>query len=130
MTTTLWCLLVVALLPYGLAGLGGYFRLSQLGRIDNKNPRAQARELTGAGARAVAAQANAWEATAFFAAAVVVTHLAGVPEAALAPWAIAYLVTRLLHPVLYLANLDLVRSLVFVAGLGCIVMMFIKAAGV
>ena len=49
-----------------LAGVGGYFRQANLGAVDNENPRTQAALLEGAGARAYAAQANAWEAVALF----------------------------------------------------------------
>ena len=51
--------MIVALLPYVLAGVGGYFRRTNLGTVDNDNPRGQAALLEGAGARAYAAQANA-----------------------------------------------------------------------
>ena len=72
MTTPLWCLVIVAILPFVLSFSGGYFRMRQLGSIDNKHPRLQAAKLEGVGARAYAAQANAWEALAYFMAAVVV----------------------------------------------------------
>ena len=82
MTTPLWCLVIVAFIPLILAGVGGYLRLQQLGKVDNKHPRTQALELTGAAARTLAAQANAWEATALFTVSVVIAHLAGADEAA------------------------------------------------
>ncbi|MEB2343880.1 MAG: MAPEG family protein [Deltaproteobacteria bacterium] len=122
MTTPLWCLVIVALLPYVLSFSGGYFRMRQLGGIDNKHPRLQAMKLEGAGARAYAAQANAWEALGFFTAAVVVLHLAN-PEAArgatAANLSLGFLATRIVHPIAYLANLDVLRSLAFLAGLAC-----------
>ena len=77
MTTPFWCLLVACLIPYFIVPIGGYFRSAQFGAIDNKNPRSQGAALTGAGARAQAAQANAWEAVPVFASAVIVAHLAG-----------------------------------------------------
>jgi len=127
MTTPLWCLVIVALLPYLLSFSGGYFRMRQLGAIDNKQPRLQVAKLEGIGARAYAAQANAWEALGFFTAAVVVLHLAN-PEVArgttAANLSLGFLATRVLHPVFYLANQDLLRSLVFLAGLGCVFGLF------
>lgn len=120
MTTPLWCLVIAALLPYVLSFSGGYFRMRQLGGIDNKHPRLQAAKLEGAGARAYAAQANAWEALAFFTAAVVVLHLAN-PEAArgstAASLSLVFLATRIVHPIAYVANLDVLRSLAFLVGL-------------
>lgn len=123
MTTPLWCLVIVALLPFLLSFSGGYFRMRQLGAVDNKHPRQQVAKLEGVGARAYAAQANAWEALAVFTAAIVVLHLAN-PEAARGSTAsnlsLVFLATRVAHPIAYLANQDLVRSLVFVVGLGCV----------
>ena len=122
MTTPLWCLLIVALLPYLLAFSGAYFKMRQFGAVDNKHPRQQAQRLEGAGARAVAAQANAWEALGVFTAVLAVLHFAN-PEAArgatAANLSLGFLGTRLLHPIFYLANIDVARSLVFVVGFGC-----------
>lgn len=123
MTTPLWCLVLVALLPYLLSFCGSYFRMRQLGAIDNKHPRLQVAKLEGVGARAYAAQANAWEALAVFTAALVVLHLAN-PEAArgatAANLSLGFLATRIAHPVAYLADQDMLRSLVFTVGLGCV----------
>ena len=55
MTTPFWCLAAACLIPYVLAGVGGYFRLQQFGSTDNKNPRLQTAKLEGTGARAAAA---------------------------------------------------------------------------
>jgi uncharacterized MAPEG superfamily protein len=121
-TTPLWCLLIVALLPYPLAFLGGYFKTRQFGAIDNKHPRQQTAKLEGAGARAAAAQANAWEALALFTAVIAVLSFAN-PEAArgatAANLSLGFVATRVLHPICYLANIDVVRSIVFLAGIVC-----------
>jgi uncharacterized MAPEG superfamily protein len=124
MTTPLWCLVVVALLPYVLSTLGGYFRQRQFGSIDNKHPRQQAAKLEGAGARVQAAQANAWEALSFFTAGVVVSHLTGADPGKAANLSLGFLATRLLHPILYVANLDILRSTVFLVGLACVFGLF------
>ena len=130
MTTPLWCLLIVALLPYPIAFLGGYFKTKQFGKVDNKNPRQQTALLEGAGARAAAAQANAWEAVGVFTAAMVVLHLAN-PEAArgatAANLSLGFLATRIAHPILYIANQDTLRSLVFMVGMGCVIGIFVIA---
>jgi uncharacterized MAPEG superfamily protein len=128
MTTPLACLLILAVLPYVLAALGGYLRLRQLGNLDNNHPRIQATRLEGIAARAWAAQYNAWEALAVFGAVVLVGHLAGADGEASANASLVYLATRLAHPVLYLANLATARTLVFVIGLGCIARLLQLAA--
>ena len=122
MTTPLWCLAIVAVLPYVLSFSGAYFKMQQFGSIDNKHPRVQAAKLEGAGARAWGAQMNAWEALGFFTAVQVVLHLAN-PEAArgatAANLSLVFLGTRVLHPIFYLANIDVARSAVFLVGLVC-----------
>lgn len=122
MTTPLWCLLIVSVLPYVLSFTGGYFKMRQFGSVDNKHPRIQAAKLEGVGARVVGAQANAWEALGFFTAVLAVLLFAN-PEAGRSSTAanlsLVFLATRVLHPILYLANLDIARSSVFLVGLGC-----------
>jgi len=124
MTTPFWCLLIVALIPYVLAGAGGYLRFKQLGALDNKEPRTQALQVTGAAARAVAAQANAWEAVAVFSAAVFVAHFAGADPGLSATAAVLFVVARVIHGILYIADLDKLRSLVFLGGFGCALWLF------
>ena len=128
MTTPLWCLVITALLPYALSTLGGYFRQKQFGTLDNKNPRAQESALEGAGARVQAAQENAWEALPVFAVAVIVAHLAGADPDRSATAALVFVATRILHPIFYVANLDLLRSLVFLVGLANVIWLFVLAA--
>ena len=128
MTTPFWCLVVVVFIPYALAGTGGYFRGKAFGTADNKDPRAQAAKLEGTGSRAYAAQANAWEATAVFTAAVVTAHVAGVAPESAAPWTITFVVARILHPIFYIMDQDKLRSLSFLAGFVCVIALFVKAA--
>jgi uncharacterized MAPEG superfamily protein len=127
-TTPFWCLLVVILVPYVLAGTAGYFKAQQFGRLDNKNPRAQGAALQGAGARAWAAQQNAWEALAIFAPAVIVAHLAGADPGSSATAAALFVGARVLHAVFYLANLDVLRSLSFFVAFGSVLWLFGLAA--
>lgn len=128
MTTPFWCLFVVVLIPFVLAAVGGYFRGQQFGQADNKNPRLQAAQLEGAGARAYAAQENAWEALAMFTAAVLVAHLSGVPSSEAAPWTIAFVAARIFHPIFYIMDIEKLRSLSFLVGFVCIIGLFVKAA--
>ena len=127
MTVPFVCLLIVVLLPYALSTLGGYFRVRQLGTLDNKYPRIQATELEGIGARAWAAQANAWEAVSVFTAAVLVAHVAGADPEKSATAAIAFVALRVAHAACYLANLDVLRSIVFLGSLVAAVRLFLLA---
>jgi uncharacterized MAPEG superfamily protein len=128
MTIPFWCLLVACLIPFFIAPIGGYFRGKQFGTMDNKNPRIQAAGLTGAGARAQAAQANAWEALPVFAAAVLVAHLAGADAGSSATAALVFIAARVGHAGFYLADLDKARSGIFLVGLGCCIWLFVLAA--
>ena len=128
MTTPFWCLLVIAFLPYLLAVIGIYFRIKQFGGWDNDNPRAQYARLEGAGWRVWCAQQNAWEALGLFTATVVVAHLAGADPEKSAIAASVFLVTRLLHPVLYVANFATLRSITVFTGLFSCIYLFYLAA--
>lgn len=128
MTIPLWCLFIVSLLPYGLAGAGNYYRLKSPGGLDNQNPRAQIAKLDGPGARAYAAQQNAWEALGLFTAAVLINHLAhGDPQSS-ALAAMIFVVARLLHAVAYIRNWDKARTGIFCIGLICCIALVVLGA--
>jgi uncharacterized MAPEG superfamily protein len=128
MTVPFWCLLIAIVLPYVLAGLAGYYRTRQFGRLDNKHPRIQAAALEGAGARAWAAQQNAWEALPVFASAVFVAHLAGADARQSATAAEVFVGARVLHAICYVTNLDIARSAIFFVGFGSCIWLFVLAA--
>lgn len=125
MTTPMICLLVTLLLPLLLAGVGGFYRSREPGGMDNNDPRAQASQLTGAGARAYAAQQNAWEAVALFAPAVLVAHVLGADPATSATLAVTFVGLRVVHGICYLADLATLRSIAFVASLVCVIWLFV-----
>ncbi|MEM1246184.1 MAG: MAPEG family protein [Acidobacteriota bacterium] len=128
MTTPFWVLLVTALIPYVLAGIGAAQRKSQLGTIDNSNWRAnQLPQLTGLGSRAYSAQANTWEAVAMFTAAVTVNHLAGADPGPSAVAALVFLGARVAHTLLYLADQATLRTLAFLIGWGSCLWLFALA---
>jgi uncharacterized MAPEG superfamily protein len=110
---------VGCLIPFVLAGVGGYFKSRQFGSLDNKNPRAQTAALEGPGARAAAAQSNAWEALAVFTAAVFVNHATGGDAGTSGTLAMVWVAARILHAIFYVADIDMARSGVFLVGLGC-----------
>ena len=127
MTTPLWCLLIVTFLPFVLSMVGNALRQRQFGRIDNNHPRQQQAQLTGAGARALAAQQNAWEALAMFTPAVLIAHLNGVTAGQASMAAMLFVAMRIAHGVLYLANQSTLRSLVWVVALGALIWLFVVA---
>lgn len=128
MTIAFWCVFVACLLPVLTAWLSSWYRYQQFGAIDNKHPRTQSAAMEGAGARAVAAQQNAWEALPVFVAAVVVAYLAGLDQTKADIAGVIFIVARLLYPVFYICNLDILRSLSFIVGFFSCVSLFVMAA--
>ena len=120
-------LLICCVLPLVWAWVSSYYRYSQFGGIDNKEPRIQCEKLTGAGARAVAAQANAWEALAVYAAALLAVTASGVSAEQYSYLLWIFIAARVAHGVTYLINQDIIRSLSFIVGYGICIYMFVLA---
>ena len=127
MTTVISSLLILCILPISCAWIAAFHKQKQLGSVDNKEPRTQSTQLTGAGARAVAAQGNSWEALAIFSAAVLALVIAGVDLSTVATQALVYTVLRIVYIPLYLLDIDKLRSLVFVGGFGICMYFFYLA---
>jgi uncharacterized MAPEG superfamily protein len=125
--TVLACLLIAILMPYVLAGVAGRYKARQLGKIDNRNPRAQAAQLTGAGGRAVAAQQNAWEALAVFTASLAAAFFAGVEPATIVLPALIFVAARVAHAVCYLRDLASARSASFLVATVACLWIFVRA---
>ncbi|MCW1244426.1 MAPEG family protein [Pseudomonas sp. SAICEU22] len=123
MTVALWCVLIAFLLPYlcvAIAKAGGRFRLR-----DNYDPRDFLDSLEGAPRRAYAAQLNSFEISPFFAAAVIVAHLAGNAElVTINVLAVLFITSRLLYIICYLADWAVIRSLVWFVGVGLVASFF------
>lgn len=113
MKTAIIVLLCLCIMPYVFAAIAHYYQKKQLGEIDNQRPREQYAQLHGPGARAVAAQQNAWEALAIYSAALLAVVGSGLDVKYLGEAAIIVLIGRLLHGFFYLANLDKLRTLSF-----------------
>ena len=129
MTTPFWCILFVLLIPFVLALAGDVFRIKEFGTYDNVHPRDQSASLTGMGARAWAAQQNAWEALAMFVPSVLIAHLAGADPSSSATASIVFCFARVLHAVFYLSKLSTLRSLSYFVALGCCLWLFWLSAG-
>ena len=129
MNTVIGSLLILCILPVVCAWIGGYHRQKQLGSVDNKEPRVQSQQLTGAGARAVAAQANSWEALAVFSAAILAVFISGIGFDSISTLVIAFVVLRIVYIPLYLADQDKLRSLVFLGSYGiCMYLLYLALA--
>jgi uncharacterized MAPEG superfamily protein len=127
MNTVIGSLLVLCILPLACAWIAGFHRQKQLGSVDNKEPRIQSQKLTGAGARAVAAQANSWEALALFSAAVLAVFISGVELQSIARLALLFVALRIVYIAVYLGNQDKLRSLIFLVGFGICMYLFYVA---
>ena len=124
MTIAFWSILAAALLPYlsiliAKAGARGF---------DNHQPRTWYQSFEGYRQRAIWAQQNSFEIFPLFAAAILLAHLAGAEQARVDGLAIAFVASRLAYIACYLADLALVRSLVWTFGLLCCVMLFVVSA--
>lgn len=122
MTIGYWCVLVAALLPYvftGLAKAGGR-------RYNNYAPREFLEKQEGYRKRAHWVQLNSFEAFPAFAAAVIIAHLTGGEQGRIDMLAMAFIAIRILYGILYLSNQANLRSLVWMAGIGCTVALFIS----
>jgi len=130
MNTVIGSLLVLCILPLLCSWIAGYHRQKQLGSIDNKEPRTQSLKLTGAGARAVAAQSNCWEALAVFGAAVLALVISGVDLQSVSTLAWVFVALRIVYIGLYIGNQDKLRSLIFLVGYGiCMYLFYLALSG-
>ena len=122
MTIAYWCVLFMGLFPYVAAGIAkkgfeGY---------DNGMPRHWLAKQTGFRARANAAQANLFESLPFFFAAVVIASFAHAPQARVDILAIGFVIARIAYLVCYVANWPTTRSIVWFAGIACVVAIFFQ----
>ncbi|WP_110687602.1 MAPEG family protein [Salinicola aestuarinus] len=127
MTTILLCLLITALIPYGLAFWASAERRQAFGKIDNHHPRQQYANLTGRGARLWAAQQNAWEALGLFTAAVVAVGLTGTTGALVVLASVIFVLARIGHALCYALDLATPRSIIFIVAFIAVLFMFATA---
>jgi len=123
MTIAYWCVLFAALMPYVLTG---YAKTTARG-YDNRAPRDWQSRLEGRSARAHWAHLNAFEAFPFFAAAVIIAHLAGGEQAAIDGIALGFIAARVAYSVLYIAGIARMRSAVWALGFFATIALFVIA---
>ena len=122
MTIAYWCVLFMGLFPYLAAGIAkkgfeGY---------DNGMPRQWLAKQTGFRARANAAQANLFESLPFFFAAVIIASIANAPQSRVDLLAIGFVTARIAYLICYVADWPTTRSIVWLAGLACVVSIFFQ----
>jgi uncharacterized MAPEG superfamily protein len=122
MTIAYWCVLFMGLFPYVAAGIAkkgfeGY---------DNGMPRHWLAQQTGFRARANAAQANLFESLPLFFTAVIVASIANAPQNRVDLLALGFVLARVAYLVCYVANWPTTRSIVWLAGLVCVVAIFFQ----
>ncbi len=115
MTVLIVCLFISVLLPM-LAKVPLAIAMNQQGGYDNKHPRNQQAQLTGFGARALAAHQNAFEALISFAPAILLAIITNNTGSTIQTLAIAHIVARIAFNILYLLNISLLRSLAWTVG--------------
>jgi uncharacterized MAPEG superfamily protein len=127
MTVPFVCVFVAAALIYFPRILSAMGQRARPEGWDNNHPRAQQALLKDWAGRARDAHANAFESFAPFAAAVLVAHLSHA-DAEWSKWlAVTHVVARTAYPVLYVANLATLRSVVWFVGIGATFGLFVLA---
>ena len=120
-----WCVLAAVLAPYFLS----LAARSQASRSDYvRDPRAFSESLSGWRKRAHLAHLNAFEATPAILAGVVIAELAHAPRSHVDGLAIAFVLARVLHAALYIADKPMLRSHAWRAGILCVIALFVDAA--
>lgn len=112
MTITYWCLLIAALIPYGLI----FMAKAGAPTFNNHSPRIFLHNLTGWRARAHWAHLNGFEAFLVFLGGVFVAHSLGMPQALMDKLALVFISARILYSICYLTNKSTLRSLFWFVG--------------
>ena len=120
MTIAYACVLLMGLLPYVAAGIAK----KGFENFDNSMPRQWLAKQTGFRARANAAQANLFESLPLFFAAVIIASMNNAPQATIDLLAIGFVLSRITFLICYLVNWPTTRTIVWVAGLICVIAIF------
>jgi uncharacterized MAPEG superfamily protein len=124
MTTAFWCILAAGLLPYAAT----FVAKGGAKDFNNADPRGWLQRQEGFRHRANAAQLNSFEAFPLFAAAVLVAAFLRAPQARIDMLALGFIAARVAYLIFYLANISILRSLAWLAGMVCVVSIFLVAA--
>ena len=125
MSIPFWCVLICALLIF-VARVPVTKAMKEQGGYNNHLPRQQQAQLTGFGARAVAAHQNCFEAFILFAVGVLIAHTTQTAGWLIDTLAIIFVITRIIYLLCYWGDLAWQRSLVWVVGLVCSLLLMIS----
>ncbi len=131
MTLAHACILIAGILPIACAGIAkwrGFGKPRREGGYDNHDPRQWLARQQGIQARANAAQHNSFEALPLFIAGVLIAEHAGAQQGLVDALAAGFIGCRLAYIGAYLADRANLRSLCWVAGLACCVVLFFLGA--
>lgn len=120
MTIANWCVVAACVLPVLTAGIpkiSAAGKSRQEGGYDNRQPRDWAARQQGWQARAMAAQANGFEALPLFVAGVLLAQQAHADQARIDVLALSFVAIRLIYVAAYVMNQASLRSLVWTAGM-------------
>ena len=93
---------------------------------DNSAPRQWLAKQTGFRARANAAQTNLFESLPFFFAAIIIASFENAPQGRVDLLAIGFVIARIAYLICYVVNWPTIRSIVWLAGLVCVVAIFLQ----
>ena len=125
MSIPFWCVFISALLIF-VAKIPVAKAMKEQGGYDNHLPRQQQAQLTGFGARALAAHQNCFEAFILFAVGVLMAHTTQTAGWLIDLLAIIFVITRIIYLLCYWVDLAWQRSLVWFVGLVCSLLLMIS----
>ncbi|TFB35619.1 MAPEG family protein [Pseudomonas sp. F01002] len=125
MSIPFWCVFISALLIF-LAKIPVAKAMNDQGGYDNHLPRQQQAQLTGFGARALAAHQNCFEAFILFAVGVLMAHTTQTAGWLIDLLAIIFVISRIIYLLCYWVDLAWQRSLVWSVGLVCSLLLMIS----
>ena len=125
MSIPFWCVFISALLIF-LAKIPVAKAMNEQGGYDNHLSRQQQAQLTGFGARALAAHQNSFEAFILFAVGVLMAHTTQTAGWLIDALAIIFVITRIIYLLCYWGDLAWQRSLVWFVGLVCSLLLMIS----
>ncbi|MGX5219617.1 MAPEG family protein [Pseudomonas segetis] len=129
MSLPFWCVFISALLIFvAKAPVAKAMQKQGGGVYDNHHPRTQQSQLTGFGARALAAHMNSFEAFPLFAVGVLMAHVTQTQGYLINTLAIIFVVARVLYLVFYWADMHWQRSLAWLVGLLCSLLLMLSPA--
>ncbi|NBB34745.1 MAPEG family protein [Pseudomonas kielensis] len=125
MSIPFWCVLICALLIF-VARVPVTKAMKEQGGYNNHLPRQQQAQLSGLGARALAAHQNSFEAFILFAVGVLMAHTTQTAGWLIDGLAVVFVVARVIYLLCYWADLAWQRSLVWCIGLVCSLLLMLS----